>query len=539
MQIWLAAAICVLFVGEAAWRFVAMTKPGWGTSTEGKVWALFSAVNFLLIALIGGLCLLWPLVPSSQENKQKKEEGEESEIENKKSNAGGGNKAAIVGDDAKALEVESKPKQQSDAVKISIDEGDANDAKKPAKRQLVYLTNMKTFLTFIVVTHHTFCVFQNANGVGIGIQEPDEASFKTVMNWYTTMDQNYFMAAFFLISAYFCPKSLDRKGFRAFVIDKFVRLGGPFVLWSMLLGPVLNLWQYAYAGFPLHYSYTAGPPWFILWLLNFSLIYAAVAQVLPSLHFKMPHPLLLLVLGLGLGGVFYAISINIGDWTSLGNMVFWQFGLAIYVPFFIAGIAGGRNDWLRDHVEDMATWVVWFLRIVCVGFWVLVLLEVGQFGAYGQPTIPGLASLGMNPSLVDIQTPVYAVAMTLAIMQLFHQYFNSSPQSKFMKSAGLAAYAVYVIHPWVIDAFAVAYIEILRAANVTIAFDPTSAILSPSLPIGSNPVFFAVDPATGGLVSLPDSYLWGGWVFVFVLTQLVVWPLAHYFRKLPLMNKMF
>jgi hypothetical protein len=323
------------------------------------------------------------------------------------------------------------------------------------------------------------------------------------------------------------------------VIDKLVRLGGPFILWSALLNPLLYMWNNAYAGsYPLQYSYGAGPPWFILWLLNFTLIYAVVAQVLPSLHFKMPHPLLLLVLGVGLGGVFYGISINIGDWNYSFDMTQWTFGLAIYVPFFVAGIAGGRNDWLRS-VENMATWLVWCLRIVCVGFWVLFLLEVGQFGAYGQPTIPGLASLGMNPSLVGIQTPVYAVAMTLAIMQLFHQYFNSSPQSKFMKSAGLAAYAVYVIHPWVIDAFAVAYVEILKAANVTIAFDPTSAILSPSLPVGSNPAFLAVDPETGDLVSLPDSYLWGGWIFVFVLTQLVVWPLAHYFRKLPVMNKMF
>jgi hypothetical protein len=536
MQIWLATAICVLFVGEAAWRFVAMTKPGWGTSTEGKVWALFSAVNFLLIALIGGLCLLWPLVSSSQKSKQKKKEEEGEESGNQKSNAGG-DKATIAGD-VKTLEVESNPKQQSDAVAISID---ANDA-KPAKRLLVYLTNLKTFLTLMVVTVHTFSTFHDAAGVGIGTHAGTESSINVVALWFISLNQQYFMGAFFLISAYFCPKSLDRKGFRAFVIDKLVRLGGPFLLFSMLLGPVLYVWQYAYAGFPVTYHFsptTVGPPWFILWLLNFSLIYAVVAQVLPSLHFKMPHPLLLLVLGLGLGGAFYGLNGVIGGYNYLGFMTMWTFGLCIYVPFFIAGIAGGRNDWLRDNVEDMATWLVWCLRIVCVGFWVLFLLEVGQFGAYGQPTIPGLASLGMNPSLVGIQTPVYAVAMTLAIMQLFHQYFNSSPQSKFMKSAGLAAYAVYVIHPWVIDAFAVAYVEILKAAKVTIAFDPTSAILSPSLPVGSNPAFLAVDPETGDLVSLPDSYLWGGWIFVFVLTQLVVWPLAHYFRKLPVMNKMF
>jgi hypothetical protein len=333
------------------------------------------------------------------------------------------------------------------------------------------------------------------------------------------------MGAFFLISAYFCPKSLDRKGFRAFVIDKLVRLGGPFLLFSMLLGPVLYVWQYAYAGFPVTYHFsptTVGPPWFILWLLNFSLIYAVVAQVLPSLHFKMPHPLLLLVLGLGLGGVFYAISINIGEWISFANMVFWQFGLAIYVPFFVAGIAGGRNDWLRS-VENMATWLVWCLRITVVGFWVLQFFNIAQYYP------PGPLSSVHIGSLESISIPIYAVAMTLAEMQLFHQYFNSSPQSIFMKSAGLAAYTVYVIHPWVLSLFQLIFIEILKAANVSIAFSEQRV---------EDIIYLTVD-ANGEPALLPDAYIWSGWVFVFVLTQLVVWPLAHYFRKLPVMNKMF
>ena len=31
----------------------------------------------------------------------------------------------------------------------------------------------------------------------------------------------------------------------------------------------------------------------------------------------------------------------------------------------------------------------------------------------------------------------------------------------------------------------------------------------------------------------------GGFAFVFVLTQLTVWPAAYYLRKLPVLNKMF
>merc|ERR1739848_675811 len=204
----------------------------------------------------------------------------------------------------------------------------------------------------------------------------------------------------------------------------------------------------------------------------------------------MPHPLLLLVLGMGLGGVFYAISINIGDWTS---------------------------------VENMATWLVWFLRITVVGFWVLQFFNIAQIYP------PGPLSSVHIGNLEAISIPIYAVAMTLAEMQLFHQYFNSSPQSKFMKSAGLAAYTVYVIHPWVLSLFQLIFIEILKAANVSIAFSEERVEII---------IYYMLD-ANGAPALLTNGYIWSGWVFVFVLTHLVVWPLAHYFRKLPVMNKMF
>jgi hypothetical protein len=200
----------------------------------------------------------------------------------------------------------------------------------------------------------------------------------------------------------------------------------------------------------------------------------------------------------------------------------WTYGLSMYAPFFVAGIAGGRNDWLRS-VENMATWLVWSLRTIVVGFWVLYFFLVAQ------SSIP-ISSVHIDGSLQQISIPVYAIAITLAEMQLFYQYFNSSPQSKFMKSAGLAAYTVYVIHPWVLDTFVVAWIEILKAANHTIAFDPSS--------IGGNPIVQTLKPdGEPGWVFNP-ALIWPSWLFIFVLTQVVVWPLAHYFRKLPVLNKM-
>ena len=527
-EMWLPATISLLYVGEAAWRLVIMPP----NNTVERTYLIFNAVNLLLFAVMGFGCLgslvIWPEPKSSSRSQAQKTKKAEEEmvavvVETSKEEAIKGKEVVEVVDSKNPLRTDDSAGGDPPAPSQDMDKPE----KPPAKRQLVYLTNLKAFLTFQVVMIHTLCQFTSKCTDGIGTvsfdpQNPFQGPKRpfTVFGLFLIdVNQEYFMSAFYLISGYFCPKSLDRKGFRHFVLDKLVRLGGPFLLWSALLRPVLYIWCYAYVGYsPLVYEYGEGPPWFILWLLNFSLLYALVAQILPTMHFKMPHPLLLLVLGLGLGGVFYGIKISIGQYMMLGGMNQWTYGLAIYVPFFTAGVAGGRNNWLTN-IEEMKPWVFWSLRVFVAGIWLISFLEILAFTF-------SISSIKINPELNELKIPMYAVAMTLVMMQLFYKYFNSYFNSKILMSMGTAAYTVYIIHPWVLNVVMLMYVEILKAAKVPIFWMEKYTMV------------FLTEDDSGQPDLLPDGYLWGGWIFVFVLTQLFVWPLAHYFRKLPIMNKM-
>ena len=167
----------------------------------------------------------------------------------------------------------------------------------------------------------------------------------------------------------------------------------------------------------------------------------------------------------------------------------------------------------------MKTWVVWTLRVIVVGFWVTEFLSIAQYTI----PIPGIHNFDIW-TFGDLFPPLYAIPMTLALMQFFYQYFNGTPQGWLMRNAGIAAYAVYVIHTQVYSVFMIAFVQILKTAGVPIVFYGL--------------VYFTVGP-DGQPAFLPDGYVWGGWMFVLVLTQCVVWPLAHFMRKLPILNKMF
>ena len=464
----------------------------------------------------------------------KKQQVEVVVMDNCKSQANG--EEAIISKTSVEEECEECKVQTGSKPECVAPEKCKEDVPDLPKKKVTYLTNLKTFLTFIVVTFHTVGMF--SDGSAGYMQTPDyqinpnftAGSFYTGGHVFQLVNSFYFMGAFYLVSGIFCPKSLDRKGFRKFVIDKIIRLGGPWIMWSAFLGPLLEMWVNAYAGLPVTYTYNDGTTWFVLWLLNFSIAYAVIAQFMPTVRrIGMPHPYVLLLIGLGLGGVFYGMSVALGCTgdicSQFGNMSGWDYGVAIYIPFFFAGVVGGRNDWLKS-VEGMKTWVVWSLRVIVVGFWVLIYLMTAQFTI----PIPSLfnedtMSTAINIFLVQmIAPPVYAVPMTLAIMQFFHQYFNATPQSKFMRSTGLAAYMVYVIQFWPMELAMLVFAEILKAAGVPLVFEGTN---------------FSTVGADGQPVLLSDGIIWGGWVFVLVLTQLILWPLCFYLRKLPVLNKMF
>ena len=65
------------------------------------------------------------------------------------------------------------------------------------------------------------------------------------------------------------------------------------------------------------------------------------------------------------------------------------------------------------------------------------------------------------------------------------------------------------------------FIEVLKAGHMPIIFSKGS--------------YMTVKNGDPELLS--NAMIWLGWAFVFVMTQVLVWPLAHYFRKLPVLNK--
>ena len=114
---------------------------------------------------------------------------------------------------------------------------------QPARMRVDYLDRLKTALTALVIAHHVTCAFAGSDFYLVMGAYP--SAFKAFFGVpFLMLNQSYFMSLFFFISGFFSPTSLDRKGAKAFLLDKFKRLGTACSAFVFIGNPLIALEQF-------------------------------------------------------------------------------------------------------------------------------------------------------------------------------------------------------------------------------------------------------------------------------------------------------
>ena len=166
----------------------------------------------------------------------------------------------------------------------------------------------------------------------------------------------FLMALLFLVAGLLTPGSLQRKGVRHFVRDRFLRLGVPFLFFVAVLWPVLlyalyrplghvtgSFWKETRLNIP-----DTGPAWFIGVLLVLSLLYAAWSRLRPRRPLARRRPVTARVLGLLATGIALA-SFVVRLWLPYASeapldLNEWQWPEC--VGLFGLGVVAARQGWL-------------------------------------------------------------------------------------------------------------------------------------------------------------------------------------------------
>ncbi|WP_330276063.1 acyltransferase [Lentzea sp. NBC_00516] len=328
---------------------------------------------------------------------------------------------------------------------------------RPAR--ISYVDNLRTFLTLLVVAHHCAAPYSNLD-VWPNRQEPVSASAAVPLDLLLVVNQTFFMGFFFLLSGYFAPGAVDRRGQRAFAVERAKRLGIPFLAFILLLRPFFVLPTYldlpsaTRPSFVVYYftTWEVGPAWFLEILLIFSLVYAVARHLCGSAERARPKPLRrrdLLGFTLVLGVVTYGwrIFVPLGTYEPVLGLPSPAY-MPQYVLLFVAGVLAYRRRWF----EALPRRSGWFGVLLVVGSFVPMAL--GGYRGFVSPD--DLAGHDLAFLALALWESLFAVGVVLVLLRVFQRFVAGA--SRFSGYLADNAFAVYLLHAPVI----VGTVELLR-----------------------------------------------------------------------------
>ena len=331
-------------------------------------------------------------------------------------------------------------------------EGERGTPPPPRKKlgRLYFADNLRTYLITLVVLHHLAIVYTGAGAFYYVEPTPIDQLALAVLVIFIAINQAYFMGLLFLISAYFSPGSLERKGVGRFVKDRLIRLGIPLLVVFFVLNPIAAIGSYAMpasvSGITTPLSWQAypqlvgfGPMWFVAMLLvfdvGFAIWWAARRNRMPRQESNNEPPqyraIAAFILLLALTSYLIRIVIPIGEFVAGFPTLSY---LPQYVSFFIIGIVAVRHNWLRNVPKSMGR----------AGFALVLVATIIVFPIAISGGATNVAGYGSWQSAVyAVWDSTVAVGMSLGLITLFRDRFNWS--GSFTRFLQRHSYTVYVI----------------------------------------------------------------------------------------------
>lgn len=344
-----------------------------------------------------------------------------------------------------------------------------------SKPRLLYIDNLRILLTILVILHH-LAIGYGAPGDNIYIEEGEISTVSTIlMTLFVAINQAFFMGFFFMISSYFTPGSYDRKGPRAYVLDRLKRLGIPLLFYIVVIDPLLKFVLARYFGYPgslsqflsLHFQNTlenkalgVGHLWFVAALLIFSLFYVLWRLVFnqpettPQSEGKAPSNWSIAGFALALGLLTFVVRIWIPADQQF-RLLGWQLAyFPQYITMFIVGIIAYRRNWFSALEGSQGK--VWF-RIALILIVLFPVISVAA-GALEGDVDKAFGGIHWQSLAYSVWEQFMCMAMVITLLVWFRTKFNR--QGSLTRKMSAAAYATYIFHRPVITLLALALLSI-------------------------------------------------------------------------------
>lgn len=285
---------------------------------------------------------------------------------------------------------------------------------------------------------------------------------------FATFNDIFFMALMFFVSGLFVWNSLKCKGGGAYLRDRWLRLGLPFVVVAVIIAPLSYYPTYlqitGHRGFNDFLRdwvalgrWSAGPVWFS-WVL---LVFDCVAVGLRRLASEWGESLGRLTGGAAehperfigrliavTAAVYFPLAIVAGpfNWASWGPFWFQTSRILVYFVYFLAGVGVGAWGLERGLVSPdgklAKSWGAWTRRAVLAFFAYALALQAAVSRPLPQNWHEGLQSWTWVVALALFA--VSCAASSFAFMGIFVRFARK--RVRFLENMTKNSYGIFLVH---------------------------------------------------------------------------------------------
>ena len=339
----------------------------------------------------------------------------------------------------------------------------------PSSRNLP-IGYLRMFLTLMVVAHHAALAYHP-------YAPPPPPSLDSSLIWgafpvvdshrapgadlFVGFNDTFIMSLMFLVSGVFVWSSLKRKRAAAFLRERALRLGIPFLISAALLAPLAYYPTYiqtgSHSGFWQQWlkigSWPAGPAWFLWVLLAFGGIAAAAYRLAPNWGAALgrlterlsTRPIVFFGALVAVSAVAYLPMAALFDpmsWLHVGPFFAQTSRLLHYAVYFFAGAGigayGTGRGLLASDGKLARRWPLWIAAsLVAFVFAIGVLLTILGTFPKGGPG-PVLKTLGNFTFVLG------CAASSFAFLGLFIRFTKNG--NRVADSLSANAYGIYLLH---------------------------------------------------------------------------------------------
>ena len=337
------------------------------------------------------------------------------------------------------------------------------------------LDNLRVFIIFLVVLLHASLSYMAYAPEWWYVVDPTRSLFFTAV--VLLVDVPIMLIMFFL-AGYFAYPSLARRGAAAFMRDKVVRIGIPWVFGSLVLAPPtaymiyfsrkipMTLWTFWRTDF-WGKAYQQSVYWYLgVLLLLFAL--TALAFTLSRRFASWPRAAIrptglffaLFLLAMTAGSLAIGLHHPLDEWSHNYVFVYQPTRVPLYLGYFALGILAHQRGWFTT--EGYAPAIRRWLPSCLVSG--LVYLGWRLFSA---PAVPPVLSLAVMVLLFNL----FCLASLLASVAVFRAH--AAGDGGFWRSQARNSYGIYYLHPLVLYPLALVFVPFpvsiyLKAAAITL-----------------------------------------------------------------------